>query len=127
MTKIPLGFIAGPFRADTAWGVAENVRAAERIGLEVAKLGIFPVIPHANSHLFLGQLEEESFWLPGYQLLMDRCDCLVLLPGWTNSAGTKAEHSRWVRTRDPGLIFDTTTASVGDRVRAFVAAFKKAV
>lgn len=94
--KIPLCFIAGPFRADTPWQVAENIRAAERVGLEVAKLGGFPIIPHANSHLFLGQFSEEDFWLPGYQELLDRCDCLVLIPGWEASAGVKAERLRMI-------------------------------
>lgn len=103
--KIPLCFIAGPFRAPTTWQVAENIRAAERVGLEVAKLGGFPIIPHANSHLFLGQLSEEDFWLPGYQELLDRCDCLVLIPGWESSAGTKAERLRMLDNNSGDQVF----------------------
>lgn len=48
-------YIAGPFRASTAWGIAENVRAAERVGLEVARAGAMPLIPHANTAHFHGE------------------------------------------------------------------------
>ncbi len=48
-------YIAGPYRAPTAWRIAENVRAAERVGLEVARAGAMPLIPHANTAHFQGE------------------------------------------------------------------------
>ena len=39
-------YIAGPFTAPTHWQVAQNIRAAEAAGREVALLGHMPVIPH---------------------------------------------------------------------------------
>ena len=59
-----LGYIIGPFRAPTAWEIEQNVRNAERLGLEVAKLGAFPIIPHAITRFFHGLLSDE-FWLEG--------------------------------------------------------------
>ena len=106
---MPVAFIAGPFRGPTAWDVAENVRVAERYGLFVARLGAMPLIPHANTHLFFGQLSEEDFWLPGYQRLLDLADCMVLIPGWERSAGTRAERDRIVTTRREDRIFDLST------------------
>ncbi|QHJ72746.1 nucleosidase [Proteus phage P16-2532] len=51
-----LVYIAGPYRADTQEGVAENIRKAQVIGLSLAtnghKLGVFPVIPHMNTAHF---------------------------------------------------------------------------
>lgn len=87
-----LVYIAGPFRAPTAWQMAENVREAERWGLEVARRGAMPVIPHANTHLFHGQLTEE-FWVRGTLLLLERCDAGFFIPNWTKSVGANAEYS----------------------------------
>lgn len=85
-----LVYIAGPFRAATAWGVAENVRAAERVGLEVARVGYMPVIPHANTAHFHGE-GDDDFWIEGTPELLRRCDAVVLVPGWERSSGTRAE------------------------------------
>jgi hypothetical protein len=43
------GYIIGPFRAPTVWQVEQNIRIAEELGFEVAQLGVFPIIPHANT------------------------------------------------------------------------------
>lgn len=83
-------YIAGPFRGETSWEVAENVRAAERVGLEVARLGYMPLTPHANTAHFDGCLPD-AFWLEGTLELLRRCDAVVLVPGWERSRGTKAE------------------------------------
>jgi len=85
-----LVYIAGPFRGPTTWDIAQNVRAAEALGLEVAKCGYMPVIPHANTALFNGQCTEQ-FWLDGTLLLLSRCDALITLPIWERSSGAKAE------------------------------------
>lgn len=87
---IPLIYIAGPFRAPTAWGIAENVREAERWGLLVAQAGAYPVIPHANTHLFQGQCND-AFWLEGTIALMRKCDGVLLCPRWRESKGATAE------------------------------------
>jgi hypothetical protein len=83
-------YIAGPFRGATPWDVAENVRRAERLGLEVAKLGAVPLIPHANTANFDGQLTDE-FWLDGTLELLRRCDALILTEDWQRSSGARRE------------------------------------
>ncbi len=87
---VPVIYIAGPFRAPTAWGIAENVRAAERVGLEVARAGGMPLIPHANTAHFHGEGADE-LWLEGTLELLRRCDAMVLVDGYERSSGTKAE------------------------------------
>ena len=102
-----LVYIAGPFRGPTAWDVAENVRNAERVGLEVAKAGHMPVVPHANTQHFHGQLDD-AFWLEGTLELLRRCDAVVLVPGWEKSSGTRAE------VREARRIGITVYSSVGE-------------
>jgi Domain of unknown function (DUF4406) len=88
---VKIVYVAGCFRGVTAWDVAENVRAAERVGFEVAKLGAMPLIPHANTAHFDGTLTAE-FWLEGTMALLRRgCDAVMLVNGWERSTGTKAE------------------------------------
>lgn len=85
-----VAYIAGPFRAPTAWGIAENIRAAERVGLLVARAGAMPLIPHANTANFHGE-GEDQFWLDGTLELMRRCDVVVCTPEWQRSSGARAE------------------------------------
>ena len=86
----PLIYIAGPFTAPTPWAIAENVREAERWGLLVAEHGGMPVIPHANTALFHGQLDAE-FWYEGTLALMRACDGVFLMPRWLESRGARIE------------------------------------
>jgi len=83
-------YIAGPFRAPTAWGIAENIRVAERIGYQVASVGCMPLIPHANTAHFHGEFADQ-FWLDGTLELMRRCDAVLLGPGWSDSSGAREE------------------------------------
>lgn len=85
-------YIAGKFRGPTAWDIAENVRAAERAALEVAKRGAMPLCPHANTAHFHGQLTDQ-FWIDGTLELLKRCDGILCISGWMNSAGALAEHA----------------------------------
>ena len=89
-TKIRLVFIAGPFGGESHWDVQCNVHAARVAGLEVARMGGMPIIPHANSCYFFGTLPE-THWLAGYLELLARCDALLVLPGWEDSKGTMGE------------------------------------
>ena len=88
-------YIAGKFRGPTAWDIAENVRAAERAGLEVAKLGAMPLIPHANTAHFHGQCTDE-FWIEGTLELLERSDAIWVFnrEHYTSSEGTQGEVRR---------------------------------
>lgn len=83
-------YIAGPFRGKTTWDVAQNVRRAEALGLEVARLGAMPLIPHANTHLFDGQ-QTDQFWIDGTLELLKRCDALITTDDWERSSGARGE------------------------------------
>lgn len=93
-------YIAGPFRAKTAWGVAQNVRAAEVIALEVARAGHMPLCPHTNTAHFHGECSD-AFWLDGTMELLRRCDCVVLTPDWQTSTGARLERAEAERLGIP--------------------------
>jgi hypothetical protein len=90
---VKLIYVAGRYRGLTAWEVEQNVRRAEELGLEVAKLGAGPVIPHSMNRFFYGTLPEK-FWLAVVMALLERCDAVVMVPGWESSMGSQAECRR---------------------------------
>lgn len=87
----PQVYVAGAYTAGTTAQVRENIADALRAGLQLARLGFFPIVPHAmGSH--------RTSW----EDAMARCrvtisamdparDMLVLLPGWENSRGAGQE------------------------------------
>ena len=90
---IRLIYVAGRYRAPTFEGIAQNISAAREVGVSMARLGWYPVIPHCNTaHMELNTPEHgDEFWLAGTLELMTRCDAVVLIPGWGSSEGTKGE------------------------------------
>lgn len=93
-------YIAGPFRAPTQWGIAENVRAAERWGKVVGEMGAMPLIPHANTAHFHGLMTDE-FWIEGTKELLRRCDAALMIPGWEKSTGARGEKAEAERLGMP--------------------------
>lgn len=83
-------YVAGKFRGPTAWEIEQNIRRAETVGMEVAKLGAAPLIPHANTRFFHGTLTDE-FWLDATMAMLGRCDAVILVPQWKESSGARAE------------------------------------
>jgi hypothetical protein len=88
--KMKVVYIIGPFRGKSNWDVQQNVRRAEAMALEVARLGAMPLCPHKNTENFDGLLTGE-FWLEGTKELLRRCDAAIVLPGWPASAGSVGE------------------------------------
>jgi hypothetical protein len=85
-----VAYIAGPFTGETAWDIECNVRRAEELALEVAKMGVMPLCPHTNTRFFHGQIHE-AFWYEGTAELLRRCDIMITVPGWEKSNGARAE------------------------------------
>lgn len=93
-------YIAGPFRAATRWQVVGNIRRAEQLALQVATIGAMPLCPHTNTANFDGALDDR-FLLDGTLELMRRCDAVILVAGWRESAGTKGEIAEANRLQMP--------------------------
>jgi hypothetical protein len=89
----PCLYVAGPYRAPSPAGVTKNVRKAQQVAAVAAARGWFPVVPHNLSHGFEAA-GDDAYWLAHTLAVMERCDALVLVPGWERSEGTIAEVAR---------------------------------
>lgn len=84
-------YIAGKYRGKTPWEVEQNIRAAEDVAAKVWAMGHVALCPHANArHMLPGLISDEAA-LAGTLELMRRCDAVVLVPNWRDSAGARAE------------------------------------
>jgi hypothetical protein len=95
-----LVYVAGPYRADTDWGVEMNIQSARAAGAELAKNGFFPVIPHANTAHF-GGLQPEQFFVQGDLQMMLACAAVLVQGAWGTSAGTRQEIASAERAQIP--------------------------
>lgn len=100
----PLVYVAGPYRGKTPWDVEQNVRRAEALGFEVARLGAYPVIPHTNTRPHFEHLHGDKWWLDSTLALLARCDAAVFTANWEQSVGAKAEMGWCVEHRLPAFI-----------------------
>jgi hypothetical protein len=87
MVERPLVYIAGPFRAGSAWAIESNIRAAEELGLKIASFGGAPVIPHTMYRFFQGALPD-NVWLECGLALLRPCAAMAVAENWEGSVGT---------------------------------------
>jgi hypothetical protein len=85
-------YIAGPFRGPSAWDIEENIRRAERLALEVWRMGAAALCPHTNTRFFQGAADD-AVWLAGDLELLARCDAVLMTHDWERSTGAKAEEA----------------------------------
>lgn len=96
--KIPLIYVAAPYRAKSAWEIDVNIYRARAIGAEIAKLGAYPVIPQSNTAHFDG-IADDAVFMDGTMELMKRCDAAVFVKVNADfSSGVKAEYEAWYKT-----------------------------
>ena len=93
--KIPVIYVAGPYRAANREMIAYNIAVARAVAVQTARLGWFPICPHTNTAHFDDDLpNQDQFFLDGTLALLERCDAVVLIEGWRYSAGTLGEIHR---------------------------------
>lgn len=103
--KMPVVYIAGPFRGENAWEIEQNVRRVEEVGLYIARKGAMPLMPHANTRFFQGTLPDE-FWIDGTSELLLRADALYLHMGWEKSQGSMIEKELAESVYMPVFVFE---------------------
>ena len=94
-------YVAGALMANDHYQIRLNIDRAAAVGLEVAKLGAAPLIPHTNTGAwFIGTLSHE-IWYAITLVQMRHCDAVILVPGWEGSKGTEGELKEAKRLRMP--------------------------
>ena len=91
-----LAYVAGPYRSKLgAWGVAQNIERARVVARELWLMGFAVICPHANTSMMDGT-DTDAMFLDGDLVMLERCDFIVMLPGWEASDGAKGEleHAR---------------------------------
>ena len=83
-------YICGPFRAENAWEVEQNIRRAEETALAAWRTGDAVICPHTNTRFFDGAAPD-NIWLDGDMEILRRCDRVILVDGWMTSQGSLAE------------------------------------
>lgn len=89
-SRIPLVYVAGPYRAATPWDVEKNVRRAETVAREIWQLGAAAVCPHSMNRFFDKSVPDDIA-LPAMLELLRRCDGVAALVPFTTSTGTLRE------------------------------------
>jgi hypothetical protein len=98
MAKQLVAYVAGPFRASSAyvanhqdmWGVQKNVMHAMELARQAWLEGFAVICPHANTMFFTGAAPD-SVWLDGDLELLRRSDAVLLTDNWEKSSGARAE------------------------------------
>ena len=86
-----VAYVAGPYRDKRGlWFIRQNIRAAERVALELWRMGYAVICPHKNTAFFDGAAPDDV-WIKGDLVILERCDLVVMLPGSEKSEGAMAE------------------------------------
>jgi uncharacterized protein DUF1937 len=97
-----LVYVAGAFSGANRGVVETNIMRAALRGLEVAKLGACPVVPHSNTSLpEYEAVQPYQFWIEATLELMHRCDALLTVSGWELSSGARGEVTAMERSGKP--------------------------
>lgn len=86
-------YVAGPYRAETPWGVELNVRKAELASKHLWGMGIANICPHTQGRYFDKEIPDDVI-LKGMINIMMRCDAVLVVGNWKKSQGTLAEMAR---------------------------------
>ena len=93
LKKMPLVYVAGPYRSKTEHGVRKNIQAASDVALTLWQDGFAAICPHKNTEGWGGAGGmPDSVWLDGDLVMLSRCDAIVMLDSYTESQGAVVEH-----------------------------------
>lgn len=93
-------YVAGCYSADNAWEREANIRRAEEVCARLWKAGVAAVCVHTMARYFHGFVPEDKA-IAIDNAILDRCDAILLAPGWIMSTGTQGEIARARGQRKP--------------------------
>ena len=93
-------YIAGPY---TNPDPVENTHNVIQVANQVIEAGFVPFVPHINLVWHLVTPKPPEFWYEWDLEWLERCDCLLRLPGESSGADKEVE-----RAKELGIpVFDT--------------------
>ena len=98
-------YIAGPYGDSGGYlAIERNIARAREAAVFLAERGIGFFCPHLNSAHFECIIEQPTeFWYEMDLRLLDACDAILMVEGWQNSNGARAELERAQRLGLPVL------------------------
>lgn len=98
-------YISGKYRDKRGtYYVEQNIFSAKEYALFVWKNGAVALCPHLNTAFFDGAYGiQDRRWIEGDIELVNRCDAVWCIPGWSESIGAKAERDAAVMAGIPVL------------------------
>lgn len=114
-TRRLVAYVAGPYTAPTPDGIRSNIERAQQVALECLRAGLDPYTPHVSSLGIERELSEAEWLALGIRWL-ERCDVVVLCPGWLASRGTLAEVARAGELGIPVVEHSDLSEFVGSRI-----------
>lgn len=85
-------YVAGPFSAPTRDGVERNIICAADLGVEICKLGGYPLVPHSNTaDPRYEHAQPYQFWIAATMAMLRVCDAVALVRRWEQSSGARGE------------------------------------
>ena len=117
MKPMPLVYLAGPYRANTEYGIRLNIRNAGDQALQLWLMGFAVICPHMNTAGW-GGTAPDQLWLDGDLVMMARCDAVIMMENWDKSEGATAEREAALRDKIPVLY-------TMEEARRFLAEFQK--
>lgn len=107
MPQIIVAYTAGPYRSPLGTrGEDVNIRNAGEVAFELWRMGFVVICPHKNTMHFQGTQIPDDVWLSGCLELAARADIVVMLPGWQDSSGSRAERDFALSLKKP--VYDWT-------------------
>jgi hypothetical protein len=85
-------YVAGAYRAKTIYDSSVNIRVAEAVAAELWRRGAAVICPHKNTAFLDGVTSDKNF-LDGDLLMLEKCDAVIMLPGWDISKGASGEYN----------------------------------
>lgn len=87
-------YLAGPYTGKDKGETVSNIAKARCVAHDCWEAGYATICPHMNTAEF-DDIEPSTFYAGDLEIL-ERCDCVLLIPGWDASFGARLEvkHAR---------------------------------
>jgi hypothetical protein len=126
---MPRIYVAGKFRAQTPYLIEVNIRRAEDLALQVARLGGIPVCPHTMYRFYQHSLPDQ-FWIEATLSLLTTCHAMVVNQPYihiADSTGTRGEISYCMEKPLPLFYDDPTVPNNGGALAKWISKWRNSL